>query len=234
MAKGLEHITCGKRLKELAFFNLENRQLLWGGTCWQLAIGYMKAIKFHGRRTGDKMSLLHTGKNILSLRTVRHRFPRDVVQSPCLEVLKIGLEKTLSNPFWPQSGSWCWRLPGVSSNLKYTMPLSGFVTCSSFQAQCINCSKKIMSFCSSYLLLHMEMTCKVLQFYSCLISNQQVQGLVNGKWCSSQNKWMNEMLNHNRASQKQFRGTWRHKTKNKCSELYRSKMPAKGSIGLLD
>lgn len=56
MVKGLEQMTYERKLKELAFFSLAKRQLLWEGTYWQLAVAYIEVIKFHSRRTGDKMS----------------------------------------------------------------------------------------------------------------------------------------------------------------------------------
>lgn len=54
MVKGLEYMPYGKRLKEPALLSLDKRQLLLGGTYWQLAIAYMEIIKYCSRRTGGR------------------------------------------------------------------------------------------------------------------------------------------------------------------------------------
>ena len=113
MIRGLEHLSCEDRLRQLGLFSLEKRRLRGDITA---AFQYLKgADKKAGegfvtracsdRTRGDGFKLkegrfrLGVRKKFFTVRVVRHwnRLPTEVVAAPSLEVFKARLDGALSN-----------------------------------------------------------------------------------------------------------------------------------------
>ncbi|KAK4805622.1 hypothetical protein QYF61_022380 [Mycteria americana] len=111
MTKGLENLSCEERPKELGLFSLENRRL--GGhliTVSQYLKGGYKEdggsliTRSHMEKTRASEYKLHRERfrldirnTFFTVRTIIHwnNLPRDVVESPLMEVFKMRLDKVL-------------------------------------------------------------------------------------------------------------------------------------------
>ena len=113
MTKGLEHLSCEDRLRQLALFSLEKRRL-WGDltvACQHLKGAYRKAgeglftracsdrMRSNGFKLQEGRFRLDVRQKFFTVRVVRHwnRLPRDVVSAPSLEVFKATLDGAWSN-----------------------------------------------------------------------------------------------------------------------------------------
>ncbi|KFQ79664.1 hypothetical protein N337_13686, partial [Phoenicopterus ruber ruber] len=113
MIRGLEHLSCEDRLRELGLFSLEKRRLredllaafqYLKGASKKTGEGLLtRAWRNRSRGNGFKLKesrfRLDLRKNFFPRRVVRqwNRLPREVVNAPSLEVFKARLDEALSN-----------------------------------------------------------------------------------------------------------------------------------------
>ena len=113
--RGLEHLPCEDRQRELWFFSLEKKRLPGKliaafqhlkGAYRKAGQGFItRACKARTRGNGFKLEegrfRQNIGKKFFTVRMVRHwnRLPREVVNAPSLDVFKARLDGALSNLF---------------------------------------------------------------------------------------------------------------------------------------
>ncbi|KAJ7418008.1 hypothetical protein WISP_61333 [Willisornis vidua] len=122
MVQGLEHPSCRERLRELGLFSLERRRLR--GDLIKV-YHYLKECQDNratlylgvpgnrtidsGQKMMDRKFHLDMRKNFFAVWVTEHwnRLPREVVESPSLEILQNHLDAILCLVLWDGPGTHC-------------------------------------------------------------------------------------------------------------------------------
>jgi len=109
MVRGMEHLSHEERLRDLGLFRLKKRRLrgdltnaykyLKGGYQEDGAKLFSVVPSDRTRGSGHKLKHGNMRKNFFPVRVTEHwnRLPREVVESPSLEIFKTFLDKVLCN-----------------------------------------------------------------------------------------------------------------------------------------
>ncbi|KAK4828399.1 hypothetical protein QYF61_026153 [Mycteria americana] len=105
--KGPEHLSDEERLRELGLFSLGKGRLQGTSSMWRVQRGRSQALSVvpSDRTRGDGHQLKHrrfplnTRKHFVTVRVTKHwhRLPREVVESPSLEIRRNHLDTVLVN-----------------------------------------------------------------------------------------------------------------------------------------
>ena len=92
MVRGLEHLSYEERLRELGLFSLKKRRLRG-----DLIYAYSDRTRGNGHNLKQRKFCLNMRKNFFLLRVTEHwnRLPRELVESPSLEIFKTRLDAVL-------------------------------------------------------------------------------------------------------------------------------------------
>jgi len=108
MVKGLEHLSCEERLRELGLFSLKaargpniylqiSEGWVSGDGAKLLSVVPSDRTRGNGHKLKHRKFRLNMRKNFFTLRVTEHwnRLPGEVVESPSLEIFKTRLNKAL-------------------------------------------------------------------------------------------------------------------------------------------